>query len=438
MKIVSNGRVCHALVTTLLASGCATYAPKPIDWEHEQKNWSPQNAEPMTLTLDELKLLANVMNPEINRLRLRHATQKKEAQAAGWWDDPALDADVLRLLKGGAWSAGGALKFTLPLTGIPGLERKAAEAYVEAGQWEILLAEKRLEAEVCVTWQEYEVATAQMELLGAFAQKVAEWLSQAEKLQRAGEVSPEQVGTLRKASANAQTAAVASRLALPQKRAALLELAGIHPLQKIKVGQTFLSSSPAQNSQTGMSAPPLLNWLDESLLISHPAVMSKLAAFNATEQQLRVEIRKQYPEVSLGPALEYDDAWKGGAAFGVTLPLWNRNRAGIASAEGLREEARQECLDAWRALVYASHNAQAEIEALEEELRILETDVLPAVGKLYRESLALDKLGEMDVFTRFEIFQSFIETHVSSLELSLRLFHAKLRAVGEMLAVFCN
>jgi hypothetical protein len=40
-----------------------------------------------------------------------------------------------------------------------------------------------------------------------------------------------------------------------------------------------------------------------------------------------------------------------GFVAGVTLPLWNRNRKGIAAAEGLRDEKRLEAIDVWRSLV---------------------------------------------------------------------------------------
>jgi len=174
--------------------------------------------------------------------------------------------------------------------------------------------------------------------------------------------------------------------------------------------------------------------LYESDLISHPAVMLKLAEFNATEQQLQIEIKKQWPEVSLGPTIEHDGELKGGIAFGVALPLWNRNRAGIASAEGLRDEARQECVDVWRSLVYELHRARGKIEALEEQrdrLRNAES----AAKKTWDSVIAAQQLGEVDALAHIEAAQVYYEYRERLIEAESEWMIAKIRAVGEMLAV---
>ena len=49
---------------------------------------------------------------------------------------------------------------------------------------------------------------------------------------------------------------------------------------------------------------------------------------------------------------------------GVTLPLWNRNRKGIAEAEGAREEAKREAIRIWREVVLEAAAAQRTLERL--------------------------------------------------------------------------
>ena len=49
---------------------------------------------------------------------------------------------------------------------------------------------------------------------------------------------------------------------------------------------------------------------------------------------------------------------------GVTLPLWNRNRKGIAEAEGARDEAKQEAVRIWREIVLAAAAARRTLERL--------------------------------------------------------------------------
>ena len=478
MDFVSNGRVYGALVLAWLPlfNGCVTYAPNPVDWEREQKNWHSQNAEPATLTLGDFLTLANVANPEVNRVRMRHANLKRGARAAGWWEDPSLDAGVSRLLKGGGWTRGAGVSLVVPLTGIPGLERKAAEAYAGAGAFEVLLAERKLAADVREAWVEWAAAKALLELREGFVAEAEKILEQAEKLANLGELPREEFSAMQRIVSGTRAALVASRKDVPQKRAALLELAGIHPaanvvlmegeappslmtgmpslrLDGVSPSKFFdegdLVSHPAANVvlMEGEAPPSLMTgmpslrldgvspskFFNEGDLVSHPAVMAKLAEFNATEQQLRIEIKKQWPEVSLGPTVEHDGELKGGLAFGVTLPLWNRNRAGIASAEGLRDEARQECVDVWRSLVYASHRARAEIETLEAMFAVAHSMCFAAMEN-HQTLMSLDALGETDLQMRFESMQMVFETMERCLELEMELAQTNIRAVGDMLA----
>jgi outer membrane protein TolC len=69
-------------------------------------------------------------------------------------------------------------------------------------------------------------------------------------------------------------------------------------------------------------------------------VLAALSEYAATQEALQLEIAKQYPDIHLGPAYEYDqgdDKWTLG--IGLTLPVFSRNRGSILEAEARREEA---------------------------------------------------------------------------------------------------
>jgi outer membrane protein TolC len=75
-------------------------------------------------------------------------------------------------------------------------------------------------------------------------------------------------------------------------------------------------------------------------LLRRTDLLSALATYAATQAALQLEIAKQYPDVHLGPGYEFDQGdnkWTLG--FGLTLPLFNRNRGPIAEAEARRAEA---------------------------------------------------------------------------------------------------
>jgi hypothetical protein len=53
-----------------------------------------------------------------------------------------------------------------------------------------------------------------------------------------------------------------------------------------------------------------------------------------------------------------------GLVAGISIPLWNRNRKGIADAEGRRDETRLEAIDVWRELVCDAAAAHAHLAIL--------------------------------------------------------------------------
>ena len=60
---------------------------------------------------------------------------------------------------------------------------------------------------------------------------------------------------------------------------------------------------------------------------------------------IKTEIRRQYPELELGPSFTRDEGEKEvGGEIGFNLPLWNRNRKAIAEARGTRDLSRQETI----------------------------------------------------------------------------------------------
>jgi outer membrane protein TolC len=99
-----------------------------------------------------------------------------------------------------------------------------------------------------------------------------------------------------------------------------------------------------------------------SQLITHPKVAAALARLHGTEESLRAEIRRQYPDLKLGPAYANEEGLdRLGIVAGISIPLWNRNRKGIAEAEGKRDETRLAAIDVWRDLVCDAAAAHAHL-----------------------------------------------------------------------------
>ena len=80
--------------------------------------------------------------------------------------------------------------------------------------------------------------------------------------------------------------------------------------------------------------------IQRQALLNRADLLAALAGYQATQYALQEQIAKQYPNIQIGPGYEFDQSdnkWTLGLS--VTLPMFNRNQAGIAVAEAVREEA---------------------------------------------------------------------------------------------------
>ncbi len=120
----------------------------------------------------------------------------------------------------------------------------------------------------------------------------------------------------------------------------------------------------------------LRQWREDALLV-RADVRSAVIGYSLSEQALRLEVAKQYPEVHLGPGYTWDHGVKRlQFNLGLTLPLVNRNRGAIAEAEARREEAGAK-LEATVAAAYS------EIDEAIRQWRLARTRLTDAHGAIY-------------------------------------------------------
>ncbi|MEO6031529.1 MAG: TolC family protein, partial [Burkholderiaceae bacterium] len=79
----------------------------------------------------------------------------------------------------------------------------------------------------------------------------------------------------------------------------------------------------------------------EQALHNRADVQAALAAYEASQAALQLEVANQYPDLHLGPGYSYDAGARKFALSlsGIPLPLFNRNEGPIAEAEARRKEA---------------------------------------------------------------------------------------------------
>jgi hypothetical protein len=372
-----------------VAAGCRSVAPAPIDWPREAAAWSAAVTNRVTLTAASARDLARVLNPEINALRLSRQNADREALAAGWWEDPAFDLESLRVLRGGPhpWILGAGLRFSLPLSGVPGLEKRAALAYARADALAVVAAERELLAEVERRWlacaTDARCAAAQEAYLHASPSasgRSPRWWPPA---------------SCRPTSANASRRNAGPETACPCFRPRRSR-AGTPCCAHSACIPTRRWSWMSRPSRSPTHCPP------RSALHPRPTSTScataragAAGAFRRQRRALRAELRRQYPELELGPLAGHEEGGaRAGLGVGFTLPLWNRNRRGVAEAESARDSTRFEAVTAWRALVAEWHEARAALLAAETLERRLREERLAAAQAAAARTRRLYAQGE--------------------------------------------
>src|SRR6202790_2661995 len=109
--------------------------------------------------------------------------------------------------------------------------------------------------------------------------------------------------------------------------------------------------------------------MQRDAVVNRLDVRRSLAQYAAAEDDLQLEIAKQYPDVQIGPGYTYEEK-NNFFTLGVstTLPIFNRNQGPIAEAEARRKEAAASFLEKQAQVIAAVERALAVYTATLKEL----------------------------------------------------------------------
>ena len=356
MKILSKQSLIAASLLAGIFCGCRSYEPRPIDW-NEEANAGVTN-EVRIASLDDAVMLALVGNRELNALRLKSANSVKAAKESGWWEDPELDFDLMRIVNPGEhpFLGGASIAFTIPLSGASSVAAKAKELYAQADAAEIKAAERDIGTETRLAAIRLVALRRRAKLLSEYDGdgRIVRARENVRKLHDAGEVSASELAGIQRQKHIRHHALMETEREIAETEIAFLRILGLQPGTKIAL------AIPLNAKQSIPSAAD-----DPLELVRHPKVEVALTRLGGTEKSLESEIRRQYPDIKLGPAYANEEGLdRFGLIAGISIPLWNRNRKGIAEAEGARDEARLAAIDAWRSLVCDTATARVHLANL--------------------------------------------------------------------------
>lgn len=329
----------------LLPVGCVQYTPEPIDLRADNETWLQMTRDlcggKKKLSQEELRRMGLLMNPELVKARLTYAKTENKAEFAGLWDDPGMGMELERIFAANVTNHSFTPSLALPVTGLPALRKKIAEQYTEADYWNVRAQERSFMAELDTLGYKLMAAEAKVGLMRKRLAALRDEQQRMTRLLELGEVAfaDHQTSTER-LNATIKELQEQERTLLTLQQELVSQL-GLHP--------SATGLKPAGRLPQGVPAAVATPTPEQ--MLDAPAIKAALAGYGATEDELRAEIRKQYPELGLASTIgtaDGDDKMVLGVEF--SLPIWNRNREAIAAATGDRHMKRAETVQSWHAM----------------------------------------------------------------------------------------
>jgi cobalt-zinc-cadmium efflux system outer membrane protein len=401
-------------LTAALAAltSCASYEPRPLDGQAHMREWLDRRleAEPLQARLQRLDLdlqddavrfdardglhlaeaqwVALAFNPELRLARLRLTQATVAAQESASWPDPRFTLSALELSEEipDPWVITQGLEFSLPLTGRAGAYRDLKQAQQQVASLVVREAEWAVLHGLALAWVQWSTSQLRIEQTERHLATLAPLIETTSQLARAGELLPTEASLIALEHAMQQSQLEGLRGQMAEHKQQLLALMGLPPGH----GVLLLPGLTSDGSGESESQAP-----ESALAARNPGLARLREEYQAREHALRMEIAKQWPDLGLGPAFESDEGRaKVGLIGGLTLPLWDANGEGIATARVEREWARAALEAEHEALLGRLATSTLRAASLERQRAHMEQSLVPLLDRQVRDATRLVQLGE--------------------------------------------
>lgn len=406
-----------AAVGALALAGCQTYTPRPLDAAKHRSEFlarspeservaqfaqrlsrassSPVEFNPADgVTLQEAEIIALVFNTDLRRARARAGVAAAVAAHAGLWEDPVLGTDLTRIIQDTPhpWKVFTTVGLTIPISGRLKIEKLRAGAEHAAELARIHEAEWAVRTDLRGRWAEWAAARHRYEILRDLVRQLDALLGIVERIEQAGELARLETGLFRIESASRAAALEQARAAVQESELSLRRLMGLAPSAPV----SFVHAEPPLPTP-GPDDPAAA--AEES----NPGLAVARAEYQTAERRLELEIRKQYPDLQIGPGYGRE----GGQDqfllnLSIPLPIFNRNQQGIAAAAAERDAARVAFEAAAEELASDLQTAATRLGAAAAQARIFERGMVPLVDQQYADARRTAELGEVNAFLLLE------------------------------------
>ena len=431
-------RAAAPLLGLAALAGCQAYEPRPLDLAAHREAWHARVLEQGSLaeflerlelgsygragaldpsdglTLDEGRLVALALHPDLRLARLRVGRAAAGAEHAGRWADPELSLSVLRITESvpDPWVIAPGLGFAIPLPGRLAAERGLAGAELRAARAAVVEAEWSVWHEVERAWVEWSAARLRAEETRRLVDALEGLVRTTSQLAERGELPRTEAALFLVEQAQRRNRL---RWLEGEARAAEQRLRarmGLAPEASVELVTTLAIPPPSPSAGPATADAPTV---PDRIAASNPSLRRLRREYEVSEQTLRREVREQVPDLTLGPLFESDEGQSRVGLLGaIPLPFLNANARAIAEARVAREIARAALEAEYESLVGRWAAAAARAEALAEQRADMEAVLVPLVDRQLEDAVQLLRLGEG---TSLVLLESLARAHQTKLDL---------------------
>jgi outer membrane protein, heavy metal efflux system len=418
LSAVPTAAALSVLVAGMLSglTGCESYERKPLDLDATRTAWLSRSPEDPTvrefaaaldradggsqaegfdpsngLSLVEAEAVVLVFNPDLRQARLEANVTRATAAHAGLWQDPALGVDLERIVSGAGganpWVAGSTIGITIPISGRLEAEKARAGADLAAELDRVAAKEWATRSALRELWVEWSAARVRAEVTEELIARLRDVASLADRQEKSGSMTRIDARLFRVELAGREADLIAMAARVKELELQLRAMLGLAP-------ETALTLVPSVTfAARTTSADELRPLLDSS----NPELAAVRAEYEVAEQSLRTEVRKQYPDLTIGPGYGTDQG-DNRVLLGLSLPipLWNRNQQGVAQASAEREVARGRFETTYEHLASKLAIALTRFAAGKAQRAIVESSVVPLADEQEADVRRVAALGRVD------------------------------------------